>query len=395
MKRLAFSYIVFHLLAFACAGPHPPTGGPRIEHPPMLVATEPEALQIVDGWKRPVVFRFSERISQQGLEQVALVSPETGKPRVRRRGTEIHVTIDGGWKADMVYRVVLLPGIRDLFGNTRRQSVELVFSTGPPLPETALAGIVTDRITGRAVDQARVEAVPGDLPAEEDEKLVYVASSDTAGFFALHYLPPGEYFVRSYVDMNRNREPDDNEPQDSAVTRVQPGDTVFLSMDLLVPDTVPANLLRAEARDSMQIRLFFDDHLDPDEDQEDLAVSLVALPDSAQVAVKAILFPHQFEEMRRLEAPPDTLVADTLVADTAVAAQAEPPRQQERQDAPILPTRELVVVPEEPLEGEALYLVEVRHLVNIAGLPGGGGVVEFETPAWQPARQDTSFHVRR
>lgn len=374
MKFAVLALIAFVFANTGCAGPYPPPGGPRPVVPPAMVGTAPEAMSLVVDWNRPVVFVFDERISQQGLSNLALVSPETGMPRVSRQGNEVRVTIDGGWQQGLVYQVVLLPGVRDLFGNTRREAAELVFSTGPPLPETAIAGMVSDRLTGRPVAQARIEAVQ---PADD---LVYVAASDTAGFFALRFLPPGEYLLRAYQDQNRNREPDFNEPQASAPAELAGGDTLLFEFALLAPDTTPARLLRAEARDSTQVRLFFDDYLDPAEPLDSLQVELFALPDSSLIPVEAVLFPHQFEALRRAAAPRDTLVADTAAVVRQIEARRDEPIAQ---PAEPLPTRELVLVPGTALVASSRYFLEVRRLSNIAGVPGGGGSADFETPAWQ------------
>src|SRR5690606_10245632 len=104
----------------------------------------------VPEFSGPVIFRFDERISERNIENIAIVSPSDGDVSVDRGRSELRISIEGGFQPGRVYRVILLPGVRDLFNNERRAPAELVFSTGPAITETALAGLVVDRITGRA-----------------------------------------------------------------------------------------------------------------------------------------------------------------------------------------------------------------------------------------------------
>src|SRR5690606_29574738 len=97
-----------------------------------------------------------------------------------------------------------------LFGNTLQEEIELIFSTGPEIPASTVAGQVTDRLTAEAVGGARVEAI------NESDSSIYVALSDTAGFFALRHIPPGSYLVRPFLDRNRNKRLNFSEPLDSS-----------------------------------------------------------------------------------------------------------------------------------------------------------------------------------
>jgi hypothetical protein len=108
----------------------------------------------------PVVFRFDERISERNFsERSSSCRRSTARCASSGRGNEVRVRIDGGWRPDRIYRVVLLPGVRDLFGNIRQEPAEIVFSTGPPIPSTAIAGIVMDRITGRPAQNGGGHAI--------------------------------------------------------------------------------------------------------------------------------------------------------------------------------------------------------------------------------------------
>jgi hypothetical protein len=371
--------------AAACARAYPPPGGERDTTPPRLIETEPAALAVLPGYAGAVVFRFDERISERGFsESLVVVSPLDSALRVERAGNEVRIRIDGGWRPDRIYRVVLLPGVRDLFGNIRQQPAEMVFSTGPEIPSTAVAGMVMDRITGRAAQNGMVRAV------RSGDDLAYTAVSDSAGFFSLRHLPPGDYDVLAFADLNRNRRRDPAEPVDSGhVARLtSPADTVMLVFDVIPPDTSPPRVTRAEAIDSFHVRVTFDDYFDVDEQFPGASAVVHLLPDSTVSARgRGFLIAPAFERERAAEeaARADTLAA--AVADTAQvpAAAAPPVRRPGREPPPLLPSRDVVVELDRPLQVGQTYVITVTDAVNISGLAGGGSArLEVRAPPRRP-----------
>lgn len=366
------SWLVALLVGFSalslggCARISSPTGGEPDQEPPQVIATEPEQYAVVPGWDRPVVIRFDERISEKGIRESVMVSPETGAVRVRKGRSELRVTVEGGWRPGQIYRVVVLPVVQDLFNNTRNEELELIFSTGPEIPATAAAGLLTDRLTGQPVEGARVEAI------NMADSARYVALSDTAGFFALRHIPAGEYSLLAYQDRNRSRRLDFGEPEARDELRLGAADTVVVSYALLAADTTPARVVRAEERDTLEIRITIDDHLDPEVPLDEVEVVILELPDSVPVPGARVMHLHAYERWRAEEVAPDS------------AEVVEPPGVESplAEDEPeLLPTREFVVVPQEPLARKTRYQVTISGLRNINGVGGGGGSVVFETAA--------------
>lgn len=400
------------LLAVAgCARPLPPPGGQPDRLPPEIVSTRPEQLAVVAGYDKPVVFRFNERISERGLgPRSVVVSPQGGEVDVDHSGDEIKVSLKHGWKQGVVYRVTLLPTVRDLFGNQRQVPAEVVFSTGPAIPETAVAGLLLDRITGKPEQDAWVSA-----RSRADSTVVYATVADTAGFYALRFLPPGAYTVMAFVDRNNNRKPDQSEAFAEDTARLPSArDTVLLpTLSLLTRDTTPARLVRADVKDSLEIDLHFDDYLDPDQPLGPVRVALFRMPDSTRVAgTPTLYFPKKFARAKAAtaKAAGDTSKTGKPGVDTARAAPpgaqgpGRPPRRDTTAAAPAgqgpggparrdttaadtvqLPTRDLMLVPAAPLPPRTKYVVTVDGVVNVNGLPKGGGSAPFQTPA--PPRQ--------
>jgi len=315
----------------------------------MVVSTWPDTFATIEPSRDPAVIRFSERISERPtvgrLNDAVLVSPETGDYRVKHTRSGLQVTVLGGFRPGLVYRIRVMNTIKDLFNNAMESPFEWVFSTGGTFEEHVIAGIITDRITGESVDQARVEARRVEAgggeeggAGEEEGGAVYVAKTDTAGIFLLRYVPAGEYGLSVFVDNNRNREPDFRELQGDTVVRVgaipDRPDTVISRVSLLQPDTTPARLIRAEAEDSTLVRLEFDDFLmpgpapleearvllfearptSPEAEEEEEPVPAEEQERTPGPAVQRLLWPYQFDSLRAYQ---DSVVAADSLARVA------------------------------------------------------------------------------
>lgn len=369
------------VVAAACAQEYPPTGGEPDRDPPYVVATEPEAMSVVPEWKGAVVIRFNERISERGIEGAVSVSPETSEVRVDKGRRELRISLKDGWERGRIYRIVVHPVVRDLFGNARTEAFDLIFSTGAPIPATALAGMVQDRITGKPVRDARVEAV------HRMDSVTYVAATDSAGFFAMRHIPTGTYDVRAFLDQIPNKRVDFTEPFDSTTVLMSATDTAVVQFAVLPGDTTAARVTGASAPDSTHLRIRLDDYLDPEVPLDGVRVELLELPDSVFAGTAEAMHVHAFEALvaRRKASADSTTAGDAQPAvNDARAAVAGVPAD----TAAPLPIREFIAVPAAPLPPETRFVVRVEGVRNIHGLGGGGGSSEFTTPK-HPAPRDT------
>lgn len=352
-----------------CAQYGAPPGGERDQRPPQVIETVPAPLAVVPDLRGEVRIRFDERLSERGAEDAVLVSPRTGAVDVKRDGNELRVSLEGGWRPGQIYRIVILPELRDLFGNQRTEPADLVFSTGPPVPQTALAGMLTERITGRPPQRAVVEAV------RTADSTVYVTPVATDGFYALLNLPNGDYVVTGFTDGNQNWSLDANEPRSGTATLTLADDTLALDLAVLPIDTVAARVLSAAMQDSV-VRVQLDDYVDST-GIAGASARLYALPDTALVPIAlALRTPAQHDRRTRPDpaVAPDSIVRPDSVArpDSVGAPARRPAPAADAAPTAVLPTREIVIVPaRRPAPGE--YLLWLQDVVNINGIPGGGG----------------------
>jgi len=411
LRAVLASVLAAAVVAPACARVGSLPGGETDETPPRLVETVPEALSVgpVDG---PVIFRFDERLSEQGVDDAVRVSPATGELRVERSGRELRVRLEGGWREDAIYHITVTPTLQDLFRNVRTARTELVFSTGPRIQETAVAGLILDRLTGRQVEGAKLAAF------RRADSTTYVAVADTAGFVALRYVPFGSYEVVAYVDQNRNERTDPLE-QSSARAVVflsEANDTSLGIYHLLPGDTTPARLMSAAVEDSSHVRLTFDDHLDPEQDTAQMSAALFSLPDTAAVEAELQLLRSGAFDAARQQArdsarrvredsifsarvdsiaavDPDSaaalVAADSAqrAAAAAAAAAVEVPAPAAADSLPT-PTRELILRVQPPLEAGDTLVVRVSGVRNLTRIPDGGGQVILRVP--EPPPPDTA-----
>lgn len=403
------------LLNGACARPMAPPGGETDELAPEVVSITPAPMATVPPGNHPVVIEFDERISEREIEDAIYVSPATGSADIGKGRRDLEVRIAGGWQPNRVYRVVVRPTVRDLFGNAIARPIEVVFSTGAEFPSGALAGVVYDRVTAQPVRDARVEARPADGGA------YHLALTDTAGIFRMPLVPPGVYVLRAYADQNRDRRRDEYELGDSVMVELG-ADTLLRPLAIMRSDTSAANLTRVQVVDSVTLRLSFDDYMDVSAPQASARVTVLSLPDSTPLPLAGVWYPHALTAERarqdsiradslagaeaaadsaaparppiaRPAAPVDTIrpgAADTIAADTlppdALVERVRAANLLPARDTP-LPTRDLMVVLEQPLVPQAEYVAQVSGILNLSGIDGGGGSLTFRVPAPPAARE--------
>jgi hypothetical protein len=323
-------------LAAGCAKSQEPPGGPPDFRAPIIVAVVPDSGTVQPGFRDAAQFRFDEVISEQSggkLEDLVLVSPRPERVQVSWKRDRLEVKPKGGWRPGTVYQVRLLPGISDLRNNRLLTGHELIFSTGPDIPDTRLSGTVINWPAGRLAIRALVEAISG---AGTADSLVYAAQADSAGEFAMRALPPGAYLLVGTVDENNNRRRDRREAFDSVTIRLDSTEAHVLWS--FVHDTVGPQLRTATQLDSVTVRLEFSQHLRPGPPDSG-AVAALLLPDSTPVALDTVLLPAAYDSLRAAEAAVrDSLAA--LAADSAARADTAAQRPPEARVPAARPARE-------------------------------------------------------
>ncbi len=420
-------------LASSCAQQGTPPGGPEDLRPPIVVRTVPDTFELLGTLDGLIRFEFDERISERSssgtLDNAVIISPRSGELVVRHDSRSLTIELLGGFRPDLVYRVTLLPVVRDLFGNQMRDPFELVFSTGGETIPTTLAGIAWDRITGSGVNDYQVWATSLD-----DDSIVHVAVTDNQGVYAFRYIPGASYEITAFDDRNADAVLDMMEIQGSRRLLIEDGDTVFLDFPVLQPDTTPATLVTASALDSVTLLLEFDDYLDPALVLETIGLTVTS-QDSTVVVVDSILHEHDYlayvsmvmdslvaldsldavlqaaAMAAEIAAKSDSTITDSIASDVGVSQddpeisediepvrRRGPPdlegrssspssrgvglssaggRQASGPDGEPLPAKRIVVLLGDSVLPDITYNVAINGLQNLYGVPLGGGETSF------------------
>lgn len=415
-------------LAVACARMAPPPGGPPDFEEPRVIATRPDSIAILPGFRGDVEFVFDEVISEGvtpnfglgtgTLEQLVLLSPSNDVPVVRWRRNRITVQPRDGWREGLVYRVELRPGISDLQTNRTTTPTVITFTTGADRPTTTLRGRVVDWTSRRPQPGGIVQAV---LQVGEADSLVYRSVADSLGFFEFGPLPAGEYLVFGGIDQNRNVRIESRELFDSI--RVAIGQDSVGEIWAFRHDTLGPRMQTVARRDSVSINLSFNQMLAPRASYDSTTIRVLLLPDSIPVAVVGVYGPAVYDSLfarrqdlltardsaradslRLVEALRDSVRADSLARAERLAAEraAEDARRgivrRSDQDRPArqlepLTTRpalsdRLVVRLDSALVPEGRYVVEARGLANLTGASTTSLLVLVVPPA--PPRDTTT-----
>ena len=374
--------LIVALALFGCASQGAPPGGPPDSLAPNLIGVVPES-GAVNVTPDRVEFRFDEVVSERpgggapSLEQLVLISPSDGLPRVDWRRRSIAVRPRRDWRENAVYTVTLLPGMADLRGNVMQSAKTVIFSTGATIPDTRIAGIVYDWVNGIAARSASIEALA--LP----ESLAYVARTDSVGAFVLAHLPPGRYALRAWLDANNNRGLDPREAYDSAGVELR--DTASVTLLAFVHDTLPPRINTVEVVDSMTLRVEFNQPLDPTQTVDTTRFRLTAA-DSSIVPLRSVLTVALWDSLQR-----DSIAR----ADTTRRAAPPPPRELPPRDTVVLPRprpmSRFVVITAAPLQPETSYRLVALEARNLMARSGTSARV-FTTPK-RAAPADTTRAV--
>lgn len=252
----------------ACANPVTPSGGPRDETPPSIVATQPVRDTVnVSTTTKSIYVEFSEYVERTTLTQaLTFTPPMDGRIRYDWDGRGVNIELPTTLRDSTTYILTLDTGLRDARGVSLNDPMTVAFSTGSRIDQGELKGQVV--APQRAQPQAQVDlyayrrprdsaAVPTPLPEDPD----YRTQTGDDGTFAFDYLREEAYYVVALRDNNRNRRPDPGEavatPPRPALAADSGSTPVPVPWLLTAADTLAPTLQRAQAQSRRRVRLRF------------------------------------------------------------------------------------------------------------------------------------------
>ena len=379
-------------LALGCASVARPPGGPVDVDPPEVVSASIDTNATgVKAGKLEIHFNevIAERPAVSGgvggtgpvtLEAIVLVSPRTGMPKVDWNRESISIEPRGGFRPNTAYRVTLLPGLSDIRGNVSRVTRSYVFSTGPVIPPYSILGRVFDWQAGNPARGAVVEAVAN---AGTPDSSIYIAIADSIGQFDVGPLAPGRYLVRTFIDVDRNRDRGVLEKWDTVTVTVTDHRP---SVELLAAqrDTAVVGIERVDVLDSTWLRIDLDKPYHP---RTQLLGSMIEIKGADSTALQ--ILGVMTEEQAAVQRPRGDSAVTAPTTRPATQLPDAPVSTRPPEARPSLPTPKDVIVvrlnPLTPLRTGQRYTITVRAIPNLLGKAGTtSGTFDGPRPPTRP-----------
>jgi len=195
-------------LCFACANRLNPSGGPRDEDPPEVIA-EGSTQNFQTHFNQPEIeLALNEWVElNDPINQVLVSPPLDQRPDIRLKGKSVTFTFheDEILKQDATYTINYGESIKDLTEGNSLSNYSFVFSTGAYIDSLIVAGQVVDAFSGEPVENATVMLYDNlQDSAVFLEKPFYASRSLKDGTFQIRNVKLDTFRVIALIDDNLN-----------------------------------------------------------------------------------------------------------------------------------------------------------------------------------------------
>lgn len=208
------------LLMVSCANLGAPTGGPKDLAPPNLLSTFP-ADQSTNFKGQSVILTFDEWIEVRKLNQNLQIAPLTdNKYSYEIRKNELILEFDEPFEDSTTYTFAFGAAVTDITEKNEAQNIRLAFSTGPTIDTLVLDGYVRNLMNAKPVKNTAVMLYDAtDSLDVQTDKPLYLAQTDSTGYFRLQNLRPGNYYAYALKENKGNFIYDKSEEKIGFLTR--------------------------------------------------------------------------------------------------------------------------------------------------------------------------------
>lgn len=207
-------------VAYGCAVPVAPTGGPADSDPPGIEQISPEE-GAVNVSATEIIIQFDEYVDQASFQRAFEITPEPATPpSFQWKKKRVTITFREPLRPNTTYIVTLDTNLRDRNSVPIARPEVVAFSTGPTINRGTLTGTVIQGQTGDPASGFEVHAYlledTTSFPAEQS-KPDYRTQSDADGNFGFSYLAERAYHVLAFNDLNSNKTLDEGEASGSSL----------------------------------------------------------------------------------------------------------------------------------------------------------------------------------
>ncbi|MEO8886394.1 MAG: Ig-like domain-containing protein [Mucilaginibacter sp.] len=204
--QLLLLFVVL-LLAFGCAVPQKPQGGPRDILPPKLLLATP-ANQTRNFTGKQIKLDFDEYFKLNNPYQEITISPtQEGTPDYRIKQKSLIITLRDTLQKNTTYVINFGKAVLDVNEGNQLKNFTYVFSTGPYIDSLSISGNVTNDFS---LDKQKDVSVL--LFTQKQDSLLFgkkkppiFTSTDTSGNFTLGNLHSGTYKLYALKETTPDR----------------------------------------------------------------------------------------------------------------------------------------------------------------------------------------------
>ena len=259
---LGLGLLLTAFLAQRCANAVAPTGGPKDDKPPVVVAAIPENHSINFLGKK-IELTFDEYITLDNANQNVLISPPLSeKPDIKLKSKTVVIKFKEELAANTTYTINFGAAIKDLHEGNLFKDYVYSFSTGDHLDTLRIIGKVLNAEEKKPVEDAYVGLYAGDRDNLDSLPLStvpnYITKTDKEGKFSLNGLADKKYLVFALKDANANLYFDlPNEEVAFYDSLVQPRDSLDLTLFMFTEVDSTQVLLEKKLVEEGMLRFVF------------------------------------------------------------------------------------------------------------------------------------------
>lgn len=197
--------IAIILIWGGCANKVPPTGGPKDEIPPTLVASIPK-----DGntnvKSTEITLLFDELVITKNIKKELLITPRIDFDYdYKVKKNTIILTLEEPLDSATTYTFNFRNAVVDITEGNPAINLVLAFSTGPILDTLQLKGNVNDLFTEKPIEKLVVGLYKSnDSLHIFNSPPYYLAQTDKLGNYLFRNLKSDEYTINAFADSNNN-----------------------------------------------------------------------------------------------------------------------------------------------------------------------------------------------
>ncbi len=196
------------LLLFGCAQVGTLSGGGRDVKAPEIVSSTP-SMGALNTNPALIRLQFDEFIELKNPIETFRLEPADAKISVVLAKKTVLVSLKGELNPNTTYSLYIDGGVKDI--SEGNDSVyQFVFSTGSTLDSAKQVYRIGNAYSKKSMTGVTVGLYASDTSA----KPRYLTKSNEEGWASLDYLPVDSFYVKAFLDLNRNGLIDVNEPQD-------------------------------------------------------------------------------------------------------------------------------------------------------------------------------------